>query len=129
MWTHGAPAFSIIVSSAVHGNTYSSSSRGLPWYMATTPSGIVVRVRSSRSLRYPTFPGVSWIRVHRIAAAAVRWNRIQLTPGNGGYLKDLEDRTRTTIPERVVAMYHWSPRGGHQYVLPWTADETLNQGR
>src|SRR2546426_10857430 len=38
--------------------------------MATTPSGIVVRVRSSRSFRYPTFPGVSWIRVHRIAVAA-----------------------------------------------------------
>src|SRR5256886_9495365 len=68
--TNGAPAFGTSVSSAVHGNTYSSSSRGLPWNIATTPSGIVVRVRSSRSFRYPTFPGVSWIRVHRIAAAA-----------------------------------------------------------
>src|SRR5438309_6909740 len=43
--------------------------------MATTPSGIVVRVRSSMSFRYPTFPGVSWIRVHRIAAAASSLNR------------------------------------------------------
>src|SRR5947208_6031613 len=68
--TNGAPAFWTSVSSAVQGNTYSSSSRGLPWNMATTPSGIVVRVRSSRSFRYPTFPGVSWIRVHRIAVAA-----------------------------------------------------------
>src|SRR5213596_1442583 len=68
--TNGAPAFWTNASSAVHGNTYSSSSRGLPWNMATTPSGIVVRVRSSRSFRYPTFPGVSWIRVHRIAVAA-----------------------------------------------------------
>src|SRR5256885_14815900 len=64
--TNGAPAFWTSVSSAVHGNTYSSSSRGLPWNMATTPYGIVVRVRSSRYFRYPTFPGVSWIHLHRI---------------------------------------------------------------
>src|SRR5213594_4069989 len=31
--------------------TYSSSSRGLPWYMATRPSGIELRVRSSSSFR------------------------------------------------------------------------------
>src|SRR5207302_602844 len=59
--TNGAPAFWTSASSAVHGNTYSSSSRGLPWNIATTPSGIVVRVRSSRSFRYPTSPGVRCI--------------------------------------------------------------------
>src|SRR5206468_439713 len=56
---------------------------------------------------------------------ALRWTRIQLTPGSVGYLKDLEDRTRTTMPEGVVAMYHGSPRDDDEYVFPYTADDSL----
>src|SRR5438876_3059659 len=79
--TNGAPAFWTIVSSAVPGNTDSWSARGLPGTMGTTPAGIVVRGRSSRSFRYPTFPGVSWIRVHRIAVAASSLKRKVSAPG------------------------------------------------
>src|SRR5207244_604348 len=66
--------------------------------------------------------GAETFRFNELAAAAIRWTRIQLTPGNVGYLKDLEDRTRTTMPEGVVAMYHGSPRDDDEYVFPWTAD-------
>src|SRR2546427_7029430 len=71
--------------------------------------------------------GAETFRLNELAAAAIRWTRIQLTPGNVGYLKDLEDRTRTTMPEGVVAMYHGSPRDDDEYVFPWTADEALVQ--
>src|SRR5213083_1958967 len=71
--------------------------------------------------------GAETFRFNELAAAAIRWTRIQLTPGNVGYLKDLEDRTRTTMPEGVVAMYHGSPRDDDEYVFPWTADEALVQ--
>src|SRR5207237_527369 len=65
--------------------------------MATTPSGIVVRVRSSRSFRYPTFPGVSWIRVHRIAAAASSLKRKVSAP-------------------RAARSWFPRPRGGEGYI-------------
>ena len=71
--------------------------------------------------------GAETFRFNELAATAIRWTRIQLTPGNVGYLKDLEDRTRTTMPEGVVAMFHGSPRDDDEYVFPWTADETLVQ--
>src|SRR3989442_2662816 len=65
----------------------------------------------------------SWF--NELAAAAVRWTRIHLTPASVGYLKDLEDRTRGTMPEGLVAMYHGSPRNDDEYVFPWTADESV----
>lgn len=64
-------------------------------------------------------------RFNELAAAAIRWTRIQLTPGSVGYLKDLEDRTRATMPEGLVAMYHGSPRDDDEYVFPYAADENL----
>src|SRR5256885_14896655 len=65
----------------------------------------------------------SWF--NELAAAAVRWTRIHLTPASVGYLKDLEDRTRGTMPEGLVAMYHGSPRNDDEDVFPWTADESV----
>ena len=62
---------------------------------------------------------------NELAAAAVRWTRIQLTPGSVTYLKDLEDRTRATMPEGTVAMYHGSPRDDDEYVYPSAADESV----
>src|SRR6266705_3517786 len=67
----------------------------------------------------------SWF--NELAAEGVRWTRIHLAPAGVGYLKDLEDRTRSTMPEGVVAMYHGSPRNDDEYVFPWTADEALVQ--
>jgi putative phosphoesterase len=64
-------------------------------------------------------------RFNELAAAAVRWTRIQLTPGSVTYLKDLEDRTRATMPEGSVAMYHGSPRDDDEYVYPSSADEAV----
>jgi len=63
--------------------------------------------------------GAETFRFNELAATAIRWTRIQLTPGNVGYLKDLEDRTRTTMPEGVVAMFHGSPRDDDEYVFPF----------
>ena len=71
--------------------------------------------------------GGETFRFNELAAAAIRWTRIQLTPGSVGYLKDLDDRTRTTMPEGLVAMYHGSPRDDDEYVFPWSADEALMQ--
>src|SRR3989475_2572204 len=65
----------------------------------------------------------SWF--NELAAAAVRWTRIHLTPPNVGYLKDLQDRTPRTMPEGLVPMYHGSPRNDDEYVFPWTADESV----
>lgn len=65
----------------------------------------------------------SWF--NDVAAAAVRWTRIVITPASVGYLKGLEDRTRTNSPEGVLAMYHGSPRNDDEYVMPWSVDETL----
>ena len=64
-------------------------------------------------------------RFNELAATAMRWTRIQLTPGNVGYLKEMEDRTRAELPEGAVAMYHGSPRDDDEYVFPWAADESL----
>ncbi len=65
----------------------------------------------------------SWF--NELAAAAIRWTRIVLTPASVGYLKFLEDRSRTTVPEGLVAMYHGSPRNDDEYVMPGAVDETL----
>ena len=85
------------------------------------------RVRAIRGNHDRAALGGDTFRFNELAAAAVRWTRIQLTPGSVGYLKDLEDRTRTTMPEGLVAMYHGSPRDDDEYVLPGTADESLVQ--
>ncbi len=65
----------------------------------------------------------SWF--NELAAAAIRWTRVVLTPASVGYLKFLEDRTRASTAEGVVAMYHGSPRNDDEYVMPWAADEAL----
>jgi len=65
----------------------------------------------------------SWF--NDLAAAAIRWTRIVLTPASVGYLRFLEDRTRATAPEGIVAMYHGSPRNDDEYVMPWSVDEAL----
>ncbi len=65
----------------------------------------------------------SWF--NELAAAAIRWTRIVLTPASVGYLSSLEDRTRARVAEGTVAMYHGSPRNDDEYVLPWAADEAL----
>ncbi len=62
---------------------------------------------------------------NELAAAAVRWTRIVLTPASVGYLKFLEDRTRLHVPEGVAAIYHGSPRNDDEYVMPWAVDEAL----
>jgi putative phosphoesterase len=62
-------------------------------------------------------------RFNELAGEAIRWTRIQLTPASVGYLKDLEDRIRGTMPEGQIAMYHGSPRNDDEYVFPDTADE------
>src|SRR2546427_1585525 len=43
-------------------------------------------------------------RFNELAAAAVRWTRIQLTPPSGGNLKDPQDRTPGKRPEDLVPM-------------------------
>ncbi|HYM39323.1 MAG TPA: metallophosphoesterase family protein [Thermoplasmata archaeon] len=65
----------------------------------------------------------SWF--NELAAAAVRWTRIVLTPASVGYLTSLEDRVRVALPDGTVAMYHGSPRNDDEYVMPWAADEAL----
>ena len=65
----------------------------------------------------------SWF--NELAAAAVRWTRIVLTPASVGYLKLLDDRTRASTPEGVAAIYHGSPRNDDEYVLPWSVDDAL----
>ena len=83
------------------------------------------RVRAIRGNHDRAALGGDTFRFNELASAAVRWTRIQLMPGSVGYLKDLEDRTRTAMPEGLVAMYHGSPRDDDEYVLPGTADESL----
>jgi len=65
----------------------------------------------------------SWL--NELAAAAIRWTRIVLTPASVGYLTSLEDRMRVSLPHGIVAMYHGSPRNDDEYVMPWAADEAL----
>ena len=65
----------------------------------------------------------SWF--NELAAEAIRWTRIHMTPASVGYLKDLEDRIRVPMPEGPVAMYHGSPRNDDEYVFLWTADEAM----
>lgn len=83
------------------------------------------RVRAIRGNHDRAVLGGDTFRFNELAAAAIRWTRIQLTPGSVGYLKDLEDRTRATMPEGLVAMYHGSPRDDDEYVFPQAADENL----
>lgn len=65
----------------------------------------------------------SWF--NELAADAIRWTRIVLTPASVGYLKSLEDRMRLSLPHGIIAMYHGSPRDDDEYVMPWAADEAL----
>src|SRR5512136_356371 len=65
----------------------------------------------------------SWF--NEVAARAIRWTRIVLTPASVGYMKSLEDRLRVPLPYGTVAMYHGSPRNDDEYVMPWAADEPL----
>src|SRR2546430_8983382 len=65
----------------------------------------------------------SWF--NELAAAAVRWTRIYLTPAGVGYLKDLEDRIRGAMPESLVAMFHGDLRDDVEDVFPETADERV----
>jgi putative phosphoesterase len=65
----------------------------------------------------------SWF--NDIAAEAIRWTRVVLTPASVGYLSSLEDRTRGRVAEGGVAMYHGSPRNDDEYVMPWAVDEEL----
>ena len=66
---------------------------------------------------------MSWF--NELAAEAVRWTRVHLTPASVGYLTGLEDRLRLALPEAVVAMYHGSPRNDDEYVFPWAVDESI----
>src|SRR5256886_10331837 len=43
--------------------------------------------------------GAETFRFNELAATAIRWTRIQLTPGNVGYLQAREDRTPASMPE------------------------------
>ncbi len=65
----------------------------------------------------------SWF--NDMAAAAIRWTRIVLTPASVGYLVSLEDRLRIPTPNGMIAMFHGSPRNDDEYVMPWAADEVL----
>ena len=90
----------------------------------------ILRARQVRAIRGNHDRAVlggdtSWF--NELAAAAIRWTRIQLAPAGVGYLKGLEDRTRGTMPEGLIAMYHGSPRNDDEYVFPWTADESMVQ--
>ncbi len=62
---------------------------------------------------------------NELAAAAIRWTRIVMTPASVGYLDGLQDRMRVTLPHGIVAVYHGSPRNDDEYVMPWAADEAL----
>jgi len=88
----------------------------------------VLRARRVRAIRGNHERAVlsgdaSWF--NELAAEAVRWTRIHMTPASVGYLKGLEDRTRDTIADGTVAMFHGSPRNDDEYVLPWAASEEL----
>jgi putative phosphoesterase len=65
----------------------------------------------------------SWFNA--LAAEAVRWTRIHMAPAGVGYLKGLEDRTRASVADGTIAMYHGSPRNDDEYVLPWNASEEV----
>lgn len=83
------------------------------------------RVRAIRGNHDRAALGGDAFGFNELAAAAVRWTRIHLTPASVGYLKGLEDRTRGTMDDGIVAMYHGSPRDDDEYVLPWAVDEGL----
>ena len=88
----------------------------------------VVRDRKVRAIRgnhdRAALSGdTSWF--NEVAAAAIRWTRIVMSPASVGYLKSLEDRVRVSLPEGIAAVYHGSPRNDDEYVMPWAADEAL----
>jgi putative phosphoesterase len=60
-----------------------------------------------------------------LAAKAVKWTRIALTPESVGYLKGLEDHARLDLSDGAIAMYHGSPREDDEYIWPWMATEDL----
>jgi putative phosphoesterase len=65
----------------------------------------------------------SWF--NELAAAAMKWTRVHMSVSSVGYIKDLEDRTRTSCADGTIAMYHGSPRNDDEYVLPWSATPDL----
>src|SRR2546426_9836453 len=69
--------------------------------------------------------GGEMFRFNEMAAEAIRWPWVQLAPEGVGYLKELEARTRSSMPEGLVAMSHGSPRDDDEYVPPWAADESI----
>jgi putative phosphoesterase len=83
------------------------------------------RVRAIRGNHDRAVLGAEAFAFNELAAEAVRWTRIHLAPAGVSYLKDLEDRTRGTMPEGVVAMFHGSPRNDDEYIFPWAADESI----
>src|SRR3989449_4022002 len=58
--------------------------------------------------------GGGTLRVNELAAEGVCWTRAHLAPAGGGYLTELEDRTRRAMPQGRVAIYHGSQRDDHQ---------------
>src|SRR5256884_7283917 len=73
------------------------------------------RMKAIRGNHEPAALGAETFRFNELAAAAVRWTRIQLTAGNVGDLKDLGDRTRTPKPEGGVVLHTGSPRQDYAY--------------
>ncbi|MCI4371679.1 MAG: metallophosphatase family protein [Thermoplasmata archaeon] len=84
-------------------------------------------VRAIRGNHERAVLGGTTFAFNELAATAVKWTRIHMTPASVGYLNGLEDRTRATLPEATVAMYHGSPRDDDEYVFPWLVDEVLLQ--
>ena len=83
------------------------------------------KVRAIRGNHDRAVLGGETFAFNDLASAAVRWTRIHMTPASVGYLKDLEDRVRTALPEGLVAMYHGSPRNDDEYIFSWSADEWI----
>jgi len=83
------------------------------------------KVRAIRGNHDRAALGGEMFAFNELANTAIRWTRIHLTPASVGYLKDLEDRVRTALPEGLVAMYHGSPRNDDEYIFAWSADEWI----
>jgi putative phosphoesterase len=83
------------------------------------------RVRAIRGNHDRAAIGGESFRFNELAAEGIRWTRIHLAPAGVGYLKELDDRLRWTMPEGIIAMYHGSPRDDDEYVFPEMADESI----
>jgi putative phosphoesterase len=60
-----------------------------------------------------------------VAALALDWTRARLTPASFAYLQGLKDRARLPLDDRVVAVFHGSPRDDDEYVYPWNVSDAL----